>query len=170
MRVLVVASLLAVAACSGPGGTEPGTTAHPSDVAQPWGREPYTRTSEIEIDGKLVGYLVEYQPIPAAVDVERRFPTGSYRIQGLDFDDVGFITPRGAVYRHVQGGSTSLGSWPLEEGLRAFYGGGARIRLVPLAPAPPRKPAAPAAEPKEGSEGEKPADEGSEDSGGTSGG
>jgi hypothetical protein len=102
------------------------------------------------------------------VDATRALPTGSYRIQGLDFEDVGFISPRGQVFRYVAGGSVSLGTWSLEEGLRVFFHGGGRVRWIELQPTAPRPPKAPTA-PKEG-EGEEPAKEGGGEPEGGSGG
>ena len=123
----------------------PAAKAEPPLRAQPWERDPYTRTSEVRIDDALVGYVVEYQPIPAGALVDRTFPTGTYRIQDMKFYDVGYVTPRGDVRRFVAGGaSESLGVWRLEEGLRRFYGSSSRTVLRELQPAPPPKPAAPA--------------------------
>jgi hypothetical protein len=141
--------------------------ARTSNAAQPYGRDPFTRTSQIEIDGKVVGYLVEYQPVPTAVDVQRNLPTGSYLIEDPRFEDVGFISPRGQFFRYLPNStaSTSLGAWPLEEGLRHFYGGGMRIRVTPIEPTAP-KPAAPAAAPAKEGEKKEGEGEGTTDEGG----
>jgi hypothetical protein len=148
---LLVASILAHGACSsGPARPEPGPK---SAAAQPWERDPYTRTSQIEIDGNPVGYLVEYQPIPAGSGVSRQLPTGSYRIQDRRLEDIGFISPRGDVRRYVAGGSESIGSWSLEEGILRFFGGGRRARFFEIEPAVV-KPAAPEPAKTEKAEGE----------------
>ena len=155
MRVAGLALLVALAAaCSGPerGAVPAGSAA----ASQPWERDPYTQTSTIEIDGNPVGYLVEYQPIPAGVDVQRVLPAGSYRIQAKDFEDIGFITKRGELRRYAPGGSTSLGTWSLEDGLLQFFHGERRVKLAVLEPRPPKAPA-PATPP---AEGEKSADDG----------
>jgi len=152
MRVTAVALLLAGAGCSTPASPDsasrPGA---PAQAAQPWGRDPFTRTSQIEIDGNLAGYLVSYEPIPAGVEAARALPTGSYRIQARDFEDVGFISPRGEVRRHAASGSVSLGTWDLESGLLLFFGGGQRVRLAAIEPAPARRPVA-ATAPEAGAE------------------
>jgi hypothetical protein len=165
MKGFGFAVLLGLLGCS----SEPEKKPAPAKVepplrAQPWERDPYTRTSEVLIDGALVGYLVEYQPIPAGASADRAFPTGTSRIQDLRFEDVGYITPRGDVRRFVKsGGSESLGVWRVEEGLRRFYGSSSRTVLRELQPAPPPKPLA--AE-KDAGEGEK-AEEGQDAGTGT---
>jgi hypothetical protein len=152
MRVAGLALLVACAACGS-------SRTHDSPpplraAAQPWERDPYTQTSTVEIDGKPVGYVVEYQPIPAGVDVQRALPTGSYRIQGLGFEDLGFVTLHGDVCRYVDGGSESIGQWPLDQGLIRFFGNtGHRARLVALEPTPPKSAAPPVAEKAEKKEG-----------------
>jgi len=146
MKGFGFAVLLGLLGCSSEPENEPAPAAkvEPPLRAQPWERDPYTRTSEVLIDGALVGYLVEYQPIPAGASADRAFPTGTSRIQDLRFEDVGYVTPRGDVRRYVQGGSSeSLGVWRLEEGLRRFYGSSSRTVLRELQPAPPPKPVAP---------------------------
>ncbi len=106
-------------------------------AAQPWEVVPYARTSEILVDGAPVGYLIEYQPIPTGITATRALPTGSYRIQGRDFEDVGFVSPRGEFHRHLKGGgSESLGNWNLETGLLRFFDGVRQVKLVPLEPTP----------------------------------
>jgi hypothetical protein len=151
-----------LAACAGSEAKAPdtavkndGSDAHAAHVAaQPWERDPFTRTSEILTDGAVVGYLVEYQAIPVGVLVERALPTGSYRIQGVHFEELGFVTPRGDVRRYVAGGSESLGVWRLDEGLRRFFGKSSRVQLKELAPLAPAKAAAPAKGEKKGEEGD----------------
>ena len=166
MKGFGFALLLALLACSSEPRNEPAPAAkaEPTLRAQPWERDPYTRTSEVLIDGAVVGYLVEYQAIPAGASADRSFPTGTYRIQDLHFEDVGYVTKNGEVRRFVKGGaSESLGSWRLEEGLRRFYGASSRTVLRELQPAPPPKPAAPA---KDAGEAEKP-EEGKDGAAGT---
>ncbi len=138
MRVAGLALLALLAACASAMDAGSATVA-----AQPWEREPFTRTSQIEIDGDRVGYLVEYEPTPSGTSVERALPVGSYRIQARDFEDVGFISPRGEVRRYAGGGSVSLGYWSLEEGLIVFFGGGRRARLMLLETARPPPASAP---------------------------
>jgi hypothetical protein len=162
MRAAAVSSLLFLSACAA--APESAAPPAPRAAAQPWGRDPFTRTSQIEIDGNRVGYLVEYLPIPPAVTVERSLPLGSYRIQAADFEDVGFITPRGEVRRFIEGGSTSLGTWSLEEGLLTFFAGERRVRLAPLEPTPP-KPRAAAPEKAAGGGGAEGEESGSGESG-----
>ncbi|HET6162576.1 MAG TPA: hypothetical protein VFG37_02840 [Planctomycetota bacterium] len=144
MKGFGYALLLGLLACSSGPKKEPAPAkVEPPLRAQPWERDPYTRTSEVLIDGALVGYLVEYQAIPAGASADRAFPTGTYRIQDLRFEDVGYVTKNGDVRRFVKGGaSESLGNWRLEEGLRRFYGSSSRTVLRELVPAPPPKPAA----------------------------
>ena len=137
MKGFGFALLLGLLACSSEPEKEPAPAkVEPPLRAQPWERDPYTRTSEVLIDGALVGYLVEYQAIPAGASADRAFPTGTYRIQDLRFEDVGYVTKNGDVRRFVKGGaSESLGNWRLEEGLRRFYGSSSRTVLRELQPA-----------------------------------
>ncbi len=138
-----LALTLGLLACSGAPAKPPvaAAKAEPPLNAQPWERDPFTRTSEVLIDGALVGYVVDYQPLPAGSLIERRLPTGTWLIQDLRFENVGFVSPRGDVRRYVKDGSTeSLGVWRFEEGLRRFYDTPNRVVLRELAPAPPPKP------------------------------
>src|SRR5262249_17260884 len=125
---------------SGPSGAGPLAAA-----TNPHERDPYTRTWEIEIDGKRVGYLVEYQPLPPGSGIERALPEGSYRIQGPRFGDLGYSTPAGGVGRYRNGASSvSLGKWQRDDGLLQFFGGARRVNLKPLTlPAPAPTPATP---------------------------
>jgi hypothetical protein len=150
MKGIHLTLVLGLAACASSGEKAPDAGGnHAAHLnAQPWERDPYTRTSEIVIDGAVAGYLVEYQPIPDGTQVERALPTGSYRIEGKRFEPIGFVSPSGDVRRFVADGSESLGSWRLEEGLKLFFKTSSRVQLRELRPAPP--PKAPA--PKEGSE------------------
>ena len=165
MKGFGYALLLGLLACSSEPEKEPAPAkVEPPLRAQPWERDPYTRTSEVLIDGALVGYVVEYQAIPAGASADRSFPTGTWRIQDLRFEDVGYVTKNGDVRRYVKGGtSESLGNWRLEEGLRRFYGSSSRTVLRELQPAPPPKPLA--AE-KDAGEAEKP-EEGKDAAAGT---
>ena len=150
----VLAALSVLASC-GTSGDVPQESARPAklDAAHPWGRDPFTRTSEVQIAGKTVGYLVEYQPIPAGEIVDRSLPTGSYRIQDREFEDVGFISPRGEISKLTNGGSRSIGFWKLDEGLLVFFGGSGVLLITPLEPMPPRAPVNPASAPAAGEGG-----------------
>ena len=154
MKGFGFALLLGLLACSSEPKNEPAPAkVEPPLRSQPWERDPYTRTSEVLIDGALVGYVVEYQAIPAGASADRAFPTGTFRIQDLHFEDVGYVTKNGDVRRFVKGGaSESLGNWRLEEGLRRFYGSSSRTVLRELVPAPPK----PLAAAKDAGEAEKP--------------
>lgn len=155
--------VLGLAACAGTGEKAPESpesqVKHDSHVkSDPWERDPFTRTSEIVIEKAVVGYLVEYQPIPAGEKVERDFPTGSYLIEGKKLELIGYVSPRGDVRRCVKDGSESIGVWSLEEGLKRFFQSDKRVELRELRPSPP--PKAPA--PKEGDEKKKEGEEGGE--------
>jgi hypothetical protein len=121
-------------------------------AAQPWQIDPYTHSDEIFVDGASVGYLVTYDAIPGGLVIERRLPTGTRRLFDARFKDVGFFAPSGLLVRHVGRGLEEVGHYALEDGLLAFYGGKARVQLVPLVrkarPTPTEAPAA------EGGEGE----------------
>ena len=129
--------------------------------AQPWERDPFTRTSEIVVNGALAGYLVEYQAIPAGMQAQRALPTGSYRIEGRKFEPIGFISPRGDVRRFTKDGSESLGNWRLEEGLKLFFKTNSRVQLRELRPTPPPKAPAPKEGPDKG-DGKKEGEAGGE--------
>jgi hypothetical protein len=149
MKGIHLTLVLGLAACasSGERAPEAGSNHAAHLNAQPWERDACTRTSEIVIDGAVVGYLVEYRPIPAGMQVERALPTGSYKIEGKRFDLIGVVSPNGEVRRISAGASESLGNFRLEEGLKRFFGSSSRVELRELHPAPPPKPA-----PKEGPE------------------
>lgn len=118
--------------------------AMPRGAAQPWEVDPYSRTEEIFVDGEPVGYLVSYDAIPDGLVLERAMPAGSARIQDREFEDVGFVSPRGLFFRHAAKGAEALGYHPLDEGLRLFFGGGRQLKLAALAPSAPKATAAPA--------------------------
>ncbi len=130
----------------------------PRAAAQPWEVDPYSRTEEIFVDGTAVGYLVSYDAIPDGTVLQRAMPTGSYRIQDRRFEDVGFISPRGLVFRHSADGAQALGFHPLEEGLLNFFGGRRQVKLVALR-SMPAKVVAPAAD-EAGADGEAAAEDG----------
>jgi len=163
MKGIHLTLVLSLAACASPDEKAPDAGGnHAAHLnAQPWERDPYTRTSEIVIDGAVAGYLVEYQPIPDGMQVERALPTGSYRIEGRKFEPIGFVSPRGDVRRFVADGSESLGSWRLEEGLKLFFKTSSRVQLRELRPAPPPKAPAPKAGPDKG-DGKKEGEAGGE--------
>lgn len=163
MKGIHLTLVLGLAACASSGEGAPETASkEPAHLrAQPWERDAFTSTSEIVIDRKVVGYLVEYEPIPAGAQAERALPTGSYRIEGLKFELIGFISPSGDVRRLKADGSETLGNFRLEEGLKRFFASTTRVELRPLQPAPPPKPPAQ----KEGGEkgdGKKEGEEGGE--------
>jgi hypothetical protein len=87
----------------------------------------------VESGNEPLGYLLSYEEIPPRVDVRRALPTGSYRIQDLEFRDVGFITLSGEVFRHtLPDGSESLGHADLIPGLTRFFDAPAPVQLVDL--------------------------------------
>lgn len=89
----------------------------------------------MEANGVHVGYLVSYGAIPihAQGEVARRLPTGSHRIQGVDFEELGYVTPDGEVCRYTTPGeSESVGFRDnLNDGLAIFFGG-ATVNLRPI--------------------------------------
>lgn len=164
MKGIHLTLVLALAACAGTDEKAPGSdeshVRHDGHVkSQPGERDLFTRTSEIVIDKAVVGYLVEYQPLPAGSRIERDLPTGSYLIEGRKFDLIGVISPSGDVRRISKSGSESIGVWNLEEGLKRFFGSSTRVELRELRTSPPPKPPAPKEgegkgdEKKEGEEG-----------------
>ncbi len=132
--------------------------AGPRGAAQPWEVDPYSRTEQIFVDGTPVGYLVSYDAIPDGLVLERAMPTGSARIQDLQFEDVGFVSPRGLFFRHSAKGAQALGYHPLEEGLLQFFGGGRRVKLAALEPS-----ARPTVAPSEEAGSDEAAEEGAGD-------
>jgi hypothetical protein len=119
-------------------------------AAQPWEVDPYTHSDEIFVDGSPVGYLVTYDAIPDGLVIDRAVPAGGRRVLDARFRDVGFLSPRGLLFRHADGGATeSLGYHPLEDGLLAFFGGTQRVRLVPFFPPDLPKRARPSETPVE---------------------
>jgi len=132
-------------------------------AAQPWQVDPYTHSDEIFVDGTAVGYLVTYDAIPGGLVIDRSLPTGTRRLLDARFRDVGFFAPGGLLVRHAGPELKEVGHYSLEDGLLAFYGGKARVQLVPLVQKPRAAPTeAPAAEGAEG-EGEAAGTEGGED-------
>lgn len=139
--------------------------AMPRGAAQPWEVDPYSRTEEIFVDGEPVGYLVSYDAIPDGLVLERAMPAGSARIQDREFEDVGFVSPRGLFFRHAAKGAQALGYHPLDEGLLLFFGGGRQVKLAALAPSARTPAAAPAEGGDELAEEGEGGDEGVEEEG-----
>ena len=67
--------------------------------------DPFCRTYRIFVNGAQRGYLLRYEDMPGHVTTERRFATGTAFIENMDFEEVGFITPNGSVYRIGAGAS-----------------------------------------------------------------
>lgn len=158
----------ALAACaSGNDADRPEDPSHDSSTAaaQPWEIDPYTHSDEIFVDGAAVGYLVTYDAIPGGLVIDRRLPTGTRRLLDARFEDVGFFAPGGLLMRHAATGLQEVGHYALEDGLLAFYGGKARVQLVPLArrtrtrPAPTEAPDAEAGDGEAAEEGDADASE-----------
>jgi len=151
-------------------------TAKPSDgqAAKPQQAEsaarepdPFCRTYRIFVNGAQRGYLLRYEEMPGHMTTERKFATGTAFIQNMDFEELGFITPNGSVYRVGSGAtpgtahSEKVTQGELLKSLALFYDpeGAVKVTLEPItgtaAPAPVAKPAAPADKQAPKANGEK---------------
>lgn len=144
LRSTVVVCVFALSACQSDPETLPATssrsTAVPeSQVTRP-STEPFTHTSRILVNGKHVGYLVQYDAVPVYEKSERSYATGSALIEDLDFHRVGFVTPSGGLWR-VSAGATPGSAYSdfIKEGelqrvLPFFFDptGAASVKLEPI--------------------------------------
>jgi len=92
----------------------------PSASAAP---EPGFRTTQtIYITGEHRGYLTTYDQPPINFDTENRLPAGTAFIQDVNFDNLGFITPTGHLWRLEDGKRTQLvGQSTLIKNLALFF-------------------------------------------------
>jgi len=137
------AALLALAlpACSS-ASSNPAPAA-PPPVAQPAAKPgpqiakdlQFSETFEVRFGEDFVGYVVDVLPVPHGIVDERQYPEGTKLIQDKDFKLLGFISPRGTMYRFdASGGSEAVGSGSLEKNLAGFFKKDGPPKLVSIAP------------------------------------
>jgi hypothetical protein len=64
---------------------------------------PYTTVQSIHVGEQLKGYLLSYESIPSHASMNRTIPAGTVFIKDLDFNNLGFITPKGELWRYGEG-------------------------------------------------------------------
>lgn len=63
----------------------------------------YTTTKAVHAEGSVIGYLLIYDEVPVTSDEPRYTPPGTIFIKDLNFNNVGFISPKGQLYRFGKG-------------------------------------------------------------------
>ena len=82
----------------------------------------HTTTRGIFIDGGLSGYILVFNEVPVGVDAKQITPARTTFIQNLDFENIGFITPAGKLFRFREAKEpVAVYQGSLEENLAAFY-------------------------------------------------
>lgn len=68
----------------------------------------YTSTQSIHVGDGVVGYVVTFNEVPITESEPAYTAAGSMLIKNTDFETVGFITPRGGIYRYGPGNRPEL--------------------------------------------------------------
>jgi|GEM_PF-7132338 len=68
----------------------------------------YTSTEAVYAGDGVVGYAVTFLEVPITASEETYTAAGSVLVKNTDFETVGFITPRGSIYRYGPGGHPEL--------------------------------------------------------------
>lgn len=63
----------------------------------------YTSTQAVHVKGAVVGFLVTFGEVPITDSEPTYTEAGSVLVKNPDFETIGFITPRGAIYRYGPG-------------------------------------------------------------------
>ncbi len=114
--------LVSLAGCASDGEKRCGKCGSHSSCSLAEDTATYTTTRGIFIDGGLGGYILVFNEIPAGVDEKPATPAGTTFIQNLDFENIGFITPAGKLFRFCKTGEpVAVYQGSLEENLAAFY-------------------------------------------------
>jgi len=83
----------------------------------------YTTTRAIHVDGQLKGFLCTYEAIPITAGISPKAPAGSTFIKDLEFNNLGFITPKGELWRFGPGNiPEKVHQAGLIENLAVFFG------------------------------------------------
>ena len=121
---ILLSSLLLSAGCASQG-DRPGTaTPPPGGKPAPLAENAslYTTTRAVYVAGELEGYLLVFDEPPVPTEKPDAVEPGTTFIKNLDFDNVGFITPRGALYRFGPDNDPErIHQGSLEENLALFY-------------------------------------------------
>jgi hypothetical protein len=129
MRRLLLPTALLLYACASPGG-DAAPEALPRRAAIT-GSLQFTETWEIRFGDELVGYLVEVQPAPEGLADERPFKPGTALVEDLDFQLLGFLSPRGTTYRFDDAGEAQAVGWGSRNmSIAAFFQRNGAPRLV----------------------------------------
>ncbi len=110
MRRLLLPATLLLSACA-TGGDAPATAPETPPQAAAARDLQFTETWEIRFGDELVGYLVEVLPAPEGLTDTRKFGPGTALVEGLDFQLLGFISPRGTTYRFDAAGEAQAVGW-----------------------------------------------------------
>jgi hypothetical protein len=83
----------------------------------------YSTTQAIIVDGERKGFLCTYEELPDTAGVKRDAPAGTAFIQDLDFNNLGFISPKGELWRFGPGNRPEkVHQAEIIENLAVFYG------------------------------------------------
>jgi hypothetical protein len=131
MRRLLLPAALLLTACAAPGGGDaPAPEALPRRDAITRSLQ-FTETWEIRFGDELAGYLVEVLPVPEGLHDDRPFKPGTALVEDLDFQLLGFLSPRGTTYRFDDAGEAkAVGFGSRNMSIAAFFGRNGAPRLV----------------------------------------
>ncbi len=68
----------------------------------------YTSTQTVHVGDGVVGYVVTFLEVPITESEQTYTAAGSVLVKNPDFETVGFITPRGSIYRYGPGDHPEL--------------------------------------------------------------
>ncbi len=132
MRRLLLPAALLLTACAAPGGAAPAAASDALPRRDAVTRSlQFTETWEIRFGDELVGYLVEVLPAPEGLHDDRPFKPGTALVEDLDFQLLGFLSPRGTTYRFDDSGEARpVGIGSRNMSIAAFFGRNGAPRLV----------------------------------------
>jgi len=99
---LPVLLLICFMGCASDNGTG-GSTANPHRPSIAEKESSYTTTQAVYLEGVLAGYLLTFDEVPITSGELQHTPPGTVLIKDLDFNNVGFISPKGQLYRFGEG-------------------------------------------------------------------
>jgi len=123
LRPIVLLGFLCVSSCLSY--TEKPYALPDKDFADALSNEdlPYSETSAIAIDGDPVGYLLTFKEVPVGSGEHHSCPPGTHYIKGPDFKNLGFITPKGQVFRYAKDNKpVEICRFTLHKNLAVFFG------------------------------------------------
>ena len=122
---ILILSLFFLAGCAsqdaGPAAASAGAGRKPAPLAE--NASLYTTTRAIYVKSELKGYLLVFDEPPLPAEKPGGVEPGTAFIKNPDFNNVGFITPRGALYRFGRNNEPErIHQGSLKENLALFFG------------------------------------------------